>query len=153
GDKELPASSIAESITTVGCNIGQLIVSVTLLSMPLTQGSETGGVQAMLIVPLIVSVALLSMPLPQVSETGVVVVVLVLVLVVLALVLVLVLVVLSLVLVLVLALVSVVLALVIVFVLVSVVEGVQPSLLAVAILPSPLSSTPLSHVSDTVGRF
>ena len=43
-----------------------LIVPVTLLSMPLPQGSETGGVQATLVVP----VTLLSMPLPQGSETG-----------------------------------------------------------------------------------
>ena len=41
-----------------------LLVPVTLLSMPLAQGSETGGVQATLIAPpLMMPVALLSMPL------------------------------------------------------------------------------------------
>ena len=69
GDKELPAASKTDSITTLGSNIGQLIVLVTLLSTPSPQVSETGGIQSTLVVP----VALLSMPLSQVSETGTVI--------------------------------------------------------------------------------
>ena len=57
-------------MTTVGSNIGQLIVPVTLLSMPSPQVSETGGGQATLVVPLVVPVTLLSTPSSQVSETG-----------------------------------------------------------------------------------
>ena len=70
GDKVLPAASTAESITTVGSNIGQLIMLVTLLSTPSPQVSETGGIQSTLVVPLVVLVTLLSTPSPQVSETG-----------------------------------------------------------------------------------
>ena len=51
----------------MGSNIGQILVPLVLLSIPLVQ-VETGGEQA--IVSLLVPVTLLSTPVPQGSETG-----------------------------------------------------------------------------------